>query len=180
MKAPLPFLLAVLFATSGCALVPVERYVHPPTAKLSRTIDRNGQLPANDVPRPGAVLLVPDFSTFTSSFSTQYSYLRVYTRDETPVFIESAVLEAPALHVRKSLDLHAWTQPRKLWKGGEGWAGSVRLFFDEHYAPSNFDFSTVRGAAELILIIRWRDGDRTVESRFELKRKNGREVAWIT
>jgi len=180
MKILVPLFVGILFAACGCSLVSIERYVHEPTAELPYYVWQNQALPSKFIPPKGEVLMVPDFRTFTASFAGQSSHLKIFTTDKRSLFIESAELEVSEKSVRQSLTLNVTTQPARLEKGDEVWVAYVSLFIDDRVPERNFEFSKIQGADQLILIIRWRDGDKAIETRFPLRRVVRKEAAWVT
>lgn len=171
--------LAALLA-SGCALVPVERYYHPPMASLPDQIGRRQALPWRFIPAEGEVLLVPDFRSFSSSFSSPSSYLRVFTRDNRTVEILSAKLEAADKGVTEIITLNVSKPPVPLPNQSGVWVTGTRLFFDDGAAARNIEFDRIRGAKSLVLTVRVRDGDKIIQRQFPLRRLNRREVVFIT
>ena len=76
--------------------------------------------------------------------------------------------------------LNTSTTPMQLPHDDGYWGARLRLFSDARYGIKNVDFTKISGAENLILTVRWRDGDRIVEQRFILRRVVKNEVAFIT
>lgn len=184
MKPILVLLLgSVMLLASGCVSGLVERYVHEPTARIpsNRWTEQRVLHQKKFRPAKGEVLMAPDFSTFSSSFFPDvHSFLHVFTLGNRPVFIVSAELEVPGTGYRQTIELNVLTKPVKLVRDYGYWGAHVILFSDDGSATSNVDFSKIRGADNLILTIRWRDGDRIVEQRFPLRRVVRKETDFIT
>lgn len=172
---------AALLLASGCAIVPVEQYVHEPTARILN-YRRTSQplLPRKLRPAEGEVLLVPDFASFSTSYLYQDGFLLVFTRGNRAVVIIGADLEVPETGVKQSVELNVSTKPMPLPRDRGYWGTRLRLFSNGWGETKNVDFTKISGADNLILTIRWRDGDRIVEQRFPLRRVVRKQDVWIT
>ncbi len=170
-----------LLLASGCVIVPIERYVHEPTAQIPNyRWAKQHVLPRELQPAEGEVLLVPDFATFSISYPTQDSFLHVFTRGNRVVVIIGADLEVPETGVKQSVELNVSTNPVPLPRDHGYWGARVRLFSNSLAESKNVDFAKISGADNLILTIRWRDGNRVVEQRFPLRRVVRKQDVWIT
>ena len=181
MRTLLSLVLGILVITAtGCSLVSVERYVHEPTKELPNYLWSNQALPKSFIPKKGEVLMVPDFTTFSTSFAGQRSHLKVFTREKRPLTFVSATLEASESGEFQALSLSVSTDPVRLEKGEEVWVAYVTLFVDDRTPDRNCSFERFRGAAQLQLTICWRDGGDIREQRFTLKKVVRKETAWVT
>ena len=170
-----------MLVVSGCVSGPVERYVHEATARIPNHLWTKKQvLPEKLRPAEGEVLLVPDFATFSVSYSGQDGFLHVFTRGNRSVVIIGADLEVSGGGVKQSVELNISTTPMQLPHDDGYWGARLRLFSDARYGIKNVDFTKISGAENLVLTVRWRDGDRIVEQRFILRRVVKNEVAFIT
>jgi hypothetical protein len=171
-----------MLVVSGCVSGPVERYVHEPTARIPNHLwTKKRVLPEKLRPAEGEVLLVPDFAAFSVSYpGGQDSFLHVFTRGNRSVVIIGADLEVSGSGVKQSIEVNISTTPMQL-PHDDGYCGArLRLFSDARYGIKNVDFTMISGADNLVLTVRWRDGDRVVEQRFILRRVVRNEVAFIT
>lgn len=180
MNIRILLLFFAVLSVAGCSLVPVERYIHEPTSEIPDYLFTHQALPTKFIPAPGEVLLVPDFTAFTADFAVQNSHLLVFSKGEKRILVESAVLEVPEKNVVQTLTLNVSTQPEKLEKGDGVWVAYVDLFVDDGGPEDNCDFAKIHGAKSMTLVVRWRDGDRTIESRFLLQLEVRKEIAWVT
>jgi hypothetical protein len=172
-----------LLLASGCAIVPVERYVHEATERIpSYRWTKQRVLPWKLRPAEGEVLLVPDFTTFSTSYPYQQTgFLHVFTRGNRSVIVIGADLEVAGTGVKQSVELNVATTPIPLPRDAGYWGARLLLFSDAKYGGiKNVDFTKISGADHLILTIRWRDGDRIVEQRFPLRRVIRKQDVWIT
>jgi hypothetical protein len=167
---------------SGCVSALVERYEHEPTARIpsNRWMERRVLHQKKFRPAEGEVLMVPDFSAFSSAFPNPHSFLHVFTRGNRPVFIVGAELEVPETGYKQTIELNVLTKPVMLVRDHGYWGARLRLFSDDRFTTSNVEFSKIRGADNLILTIWWRDGERTIEQRFPLRRVVRKETGFIT
>jgi hypothetical protein len=181
MKLFFHLLLGAALLASGCAIVPVERYVHEPTERIPNyRWSKQHVLPWKLRPAEGEVLLVPDFTTFSTSYPYQTGFLHVFTRGNRSVIIIGADLEVAGTGVKQSVELNVSTKPMPLPRDYGYWGTRLPLFSNGWAESKNVDFTKISGADHLILTIRWRDGDRIVEQRFLLRRVIRKQDVWIT
>jgi hypothetical protein len=176
MKKLLPILVlvAALLLAPGCAIQRVERYFYQPTRSVPHASvwTKQRAIPYGLQPAEGEVLLAPDFTQFSTDYSSQESFLNIFTRGNRPVFIIDAELEVVATGFKQSITLNLMTKPGALKRDKSYWADRVPLFRDGLgvYGGKNIDFSKIKGRDELLLTVRWRDGEQIVEQRFPLQR----------
>ena len=181
MKFPVLLLLCTaMLVASGCVIGSYEQYVHEPTSQIPHHPGGKQVVPKKFIPAQGEFLIVPDFTSFTSSYSTQNGYLNVFTREDRSVFIISAELEIPERNFRQVILLNVATAPKQLPQNDSIWMSRLRLFVYDPSGTKNCEFGKIRGADNLILIIRVRDRDQIVEHRFPLHIVARKSVVFVT
>lgn len=172
--------MALAVITSGCSRVEVLDYVHEPTHDLRQGLIYNHD--KYEIPDDTRLVLIPNFRTFTTSFSVPNSSLIFLSRSRTKLLVQTVSLRNVATgHVEEVRVDTTYETERSLLETDiqedTAWQVGYGPLFDE----DKVDYEKFRDAEELELTITYsQDGGAVKQEVFPLSLVRLSETAWIT
>lgn len=168
-------LLTVIFFLSACSFVEVQDYVHEPTQDLLESIIHSGHQEIEGA-EGREFVIVPDFSTFSSSYSINKARLIIVSESANSISIKEARLLNTSSGDSKSIDLHQQYEVSSLVPGTGFYLSFVSLWDENFVSVSSFN-----KANELELIVSYSTaGSELKTETMILKLVARKEIAWIT
>lgn len=169
------WLLIFALFLSACSVVDVQDYVHAPTHELRNSVIYSGHQSVRGVGDQQFVL-VPNFRTFTSSYSVNRALLIVVSAGETIINVRNVLLRNQETGAFEAMELNKTFEVAKPVPDTEYFLGFVPLFKEDYARYSEFN-----QAGKLELTIKYSiDGGQLTTETAVLERVVDKDVAWVT
>ena len=132
-------LILALLLFSSCVFK-AETYEHKPTIGIRHNACKESFEDTTEF-QAGGVLFVPDFSTFTKSFSshsTQNSFLLLYSKERTQLYLEKAILFSGNRSHEAELIIDKTIQINQLSVQSSVYGEVISLFTNKNMVPKPF------------------------------------------
>lgn len=168
----LTFLLAIFL--SACSTVVVQDYIHEPTQNLRQSIIYSGHTELDGIDE-NKFVIVPNFRTFTQSFSANRAVLIIVSDVQTSITFSSASLTNKDTGEVQSIELNEEYLVSKPVPETGYFLGFVSIFDHTYEGYEKFN-----SASELELEITYTiSGGRPKTESLLLKLITKKEVAWV-
>ncbi|RUO34855.1 hypothetical protein [Aliidiomarina soli] len=168
-------LLTLVFLLSACSSAEVTDYIHQPTQELRDSIIHSGQQEVSGI-HGREFIIVPDFSTFSRSYSINQARLIIVSERTTSISIKEARLIHTDSGESELIELNQQYEVATLVPGAGVYLGFVPLL-DIDFA----DYEHFNQAKELDLVISYRiAGGELKTQTMRLKLVTRNDIAWVT
>jgi hypothetical protein len=169
-------LMAFMPLLSSCSVVEYYEYVNVETASIKDCLWDTAYKKAKCLDGKDLVL-IPDFRTFTPSFTDPYSRLIVCSKNDTPFWISKAILRVKGESTETLIEFNK-EYPYKEAMGDSGYHVVWILLFDQ----KNTDYSKYEMKENLEFEVHYsptKSGPSKSEV-FQLNLKKRKDIAWPT